>query len=232
MIYALLEAGAQVTALVPAGRNLQISADHKRLRIVEGDAWNLGSLTGRSRGHRAVIHLVGSLHENPARGQSYHRVNVDSLQNITRMAIGDGVPLLVFLSTSGAIWIPGGYRQSKHEAEDYLVRSGMRHTILRTPLAYPRGRLQNPLLIMTSIASSVPLLGRPFSRWAPLPVDILARGIAEVVLAQEWPNAILYGRHMRQLSRQFMTRLQPQTPQTPTLAQQEAEENLPFGWLP
>ncbi len=232
VIHALLEAGVQVTALVPHGRSLQISSDRRRLRIVEGDAWNLGSLIGRSRGHRAVIHLVGSLRENPERGQSYHRTNVDSLQNITRMAIGDGVPLLVFLSTAHAIWLPGGYRHSKHEAEQYLQRSGLRYTILRAPLAYPRGRLQNPLLIMTSVAGGVPLLGRPFSRWAPLPVDALARGIAEVALAQEWPDQILYRRQIHRLSRQYMTRLLPESEPAPAADLAEIEDDLPFGWLP
>ncbi|MBN2471741.1 MAG: SDR family oxidoreductase [Anaerolineae bacterium] len=232
VIFALLEAGAHVTALVPHGRALQINRDRKQLRIVEGNAWNLGSLIGRSRNHRAVIHLVGSVKENPERGQSYHHTNVDSLQNITRMAIGDGVPLLVYLSTSHAIWLPGSYKRSKREAEYYLQRSGMRYTILRAPLIYPRGKLQNPLLIMTSIAGGIPLLGRPFSRWAPLPVDVLARGVAEVALAQEWPNQILFRRQLHKLSRQYMTRLLPQNEQPSAASLAEIEDDMPFGWLP
>lgn len=233
VVYSLLEAGVQVTALVPAGRHLQVGNGNRQLRIVEGDAWNRGSLTGRSRGHSAVIHLVGSLHQNPTRGQSYHHTNVDSLQNITRMAIGDGVPLLVYLSTSGAPWLPSGYTSSKREAEDYLQRSGMRYSIVRAPLVYPRGKLQNPLLIMTSIGGAVPLLGRPLSRWAPLPIDVLARGITEVALSREWANTILYGRQLRQISRTYMTRFAPRLAEPDPLADlEDRDDNAPFGWLP
>lgn len=233
IVYSLLEAGAQVTALVPAGRRLQVNGDRKQLRIVEGDAWNRGSLTGRSRGHSTVIHLVGSMRQNPARGQSYHRTNVDSLQNITRMAIGDGVPLLVHLSTSSAPWLPAGYASSKREAEEYLQRSGMRYTIVRAPLVYPRGKLQNPLLIMTSVGGAIPLLGRPLSRWAPLPVDILARGMTEIALSREWPNTILYGRQIRQLSRTYLARFAPQQARPDPLAElEDHDDNAPFGWLP
>ncbi|GAB4573670.1 MAG: hypothetical protein Kow0077_16790 [Anaerolineae bacterium] len=235
MIYALLRAGVRVTALIPSGRSLQIDNDHALLRTVEGDAWNRGSLTGRSRGHSAVIHLVGSLRETPSRGQTYHRTNVDSLQNITRMAIEDGVPLLIFLSTSYAPWLPAGYKQSKREAEQYLRRSGIRYTILRAPLVYPRGQLRNPLLILTALVGSIPLLGRPASRWAPLPVDVLARGVAETALRREWPNQVLYGHQLRQLGRDYQQRFQQLQvrPTSPVLSDDEDEDdNLPFGWLP
>jgi uncharacterized protein YbjT (DUF2867 family) len=231
VVYALLEAGAAVTALVPTGRTLQLNTRHERLRLVEGDAWNRGSLIGRSRGHQAVIHLVGSVRQDPGRGLSYHHLNVDTLQNITRMAIGDGVALLVFLSAASAPWLPGGYVASKREAEDYLVRSGLPYTLLRAPLAYPRGKLQNPALIMTSIMGAVPFLGRPLSRWAPLSVDVLARAIAEVALAQEWPNRILYGRQLRQLSRAYLARLAPPKSR-PATHLEGGDDSPPFGWLP
>lgn len=232
VVYALLEAGASVTALIPPGRTLQINSRHERLRLVEGDVWNRGSLTGRSRGHNAIIHLVGSLKQNASRGQTYHHINVDSLQNITRMAINDGVPLLVYLSTSSAPWLPANYVRSKRESEQYLQRSGVRYTMIRAPLAYPRGKLFNPLLIMVSIAGGVPLLGRPFSRWAPQPVDILAKGIAESAISGAFPNQIIYGRKVRQLSRAYLQRLMPPPPGAASGQDAPEEFEAPFGWLP
>ncbi len=237
VIQALLEAGAQVTALVPPGIQPRFTAT-ERLTWVQGDVWNRGSLIKRSRGHRAVIHLVGSIRQNPARGQTYHYLNVDSLQNVTRMAIGDGVPRLLFLSAAGAPWLPGNYVRSKREAEDYLGRSGIPHAIIRAPLAYPHGQLHNPLLLLFVGIASIPLLGRPATRWAPLPVDVIGRGIARLALMSEMPAGILYGRHLRRLS-QEMARYRgagggpaPDTPPTLIQVAPPPDHDIPFGWLP
>jgi len=234
VIYALLEAGAQVTAIVPYGRTPPGGASGERLRVVEADVWNRGSLRGRGRGHSIAIHLVGSLRQQPERGKTYHHSNVDSLQNTARMAVEDGVGVLIFLSAAGAPWLPGEYVASKREAERYLQRSGVRWTIVRAPLVYPRGQLLNPLLIMTGIVGGVPILGRPFSPWAPLPVDVLARGLAELALGEPWINRIVYGRQIRQLSRAYVQRRIASQPANQTTANNSLhrQDEPPFGWLP
>ena len=244
VVYALMQAGIPVTALVPPDGTLRISTNDDRVQVIQGDVWNRGSLKGRSRGHHTVIHLVGSIKQQPARGLTYHYLNVDSVQNITRMAIGDGVQQLIFLSAAGAPWLPADYIQSKREAEQYIQRSGIRWTILRAPLAYPRSTLRNPLLIMISLMGAIPLIGRPFARWAPLPVDVMARGIAQLALSDEGISRVLYGRHLRRLSREFAANRAaahaypaqsrqpgPPTPRAiPRLA--DTDDDAPFGWLP
>ncbi len=234
-IDALLEAGAQVTALVPYGKaSLVGAANHPQLRVMEADIWNRGSLRGRGRGHSIAIHLVGSLRQQPERGKTYHYINVDSLQNTARMAIEDGVKLMIFLSAAGAPWLPGEYLHSKREAEYYLQRCGIPWTIVRSPLVYPRGQLLNPLLIMTSIAGGLPVLGWPFARWAPLPVDVLARGLAELALGEPHINRFVYGRQIRQLSRAYLqNRTASRIVNRATLdTSLLPEEEPPFGWLP
>ncbi|NPV67556.1 MAG: SDR family oxidoreductase [Anaerolineae bacterium] len=234
VIDALLEANAQVTAMVPYGKGPLLGAAGGSLRVVEADVWNRGSLRGHGRGQDVVIHLVGSLQQRPERGKTYHHLNVASLQNTARMAVEDGVKLMIFLSAAGAPWLRGEYVQSKREAERYLQRSGIRWTVVRSPLVYPRGRLLNPLLIMSAIAGGIPLLGWPFVRWAPLPVDVLARGLAELALGEPWINRTVYGRQIRQLSRAYLARRTsgPLTGHAAGNTALDIEEEPPFGWLP
>ena len=235
VVYALLQAGAEVTALIPPGAAFRLHDPERQVRLVEGDAWNPGSLTGRSRGHDAVIHLIGSMHQQASRGLTCTHLNFTSLHNITRMAIGDGVPRVLFLSAAGAPWMPGDYIESKREAERYLRRSGVTWTIIRAPLVYPRGRLQNPLLILVALLGAIPVLGRPFTRWAPLPVDVAARGIAGLALDSTRRNQTVYGHTLRQISQQ--QKREHTLAASPALpghgpSSHAPEEEPPFGWLP
>lgn len=235
LVHALIAAGAQVTALIPSqAPPLNIPDPGNRLRQIEGDVWLRGSLSGRSRGHQAVIHLIGSTRQNPAQGKTYQHLNVVSTKNITRMTIGDGVPRLLYLSAASAPWLPHAYIQSKREAERYLQRSGARWTIIRAPLAYPPGRLHNPLLLFFSGLASIPLLGRPFTRWSPLAVNVMARGIAHLTLAEDTSGSIIYGHGLRRYSRQYMPladRLENQE-NTQHPSRQLNNDDTPFGWLP
>ncbi|MFC1959626.1 NAD-dependent epimerase/dehydratase family protein [Chloroflexota bacterium] len=246
VVYALLEAGAQVTALIPPNalvspsvpgspqNPLNIPDPEGRLRQVEGDVWHRGSLSGRSRGHQTVIHLIGSTRQNPEQGQTYQHLNVVSTQNIARMTIGDGVPRLIFLSAAGAPWLPRAYIQNKRAAERYLQRSGARWTTIRAPLAYPAGRLHNPLLLFFSGMASIPIMGRPFTRWAPLPVDVMARGIAQLALDEDSSGTTIYGRDLRRYSRLYTPATSPfeQPANNQQQPRQQNNENTPFGWLP
>ncbi len=232
--YALLEAGAEITALIPPGGDFRLGESAPSVRLVEGDAWNVASLRGRSRGHGTVIHVIGSLRQQPARGLTYTHLNTDSLRNIARMAMSDGVPHLLFVSAAWAPWLPRSYIKSKREAEHYLRRSGLLWTIARAPLVYPRGRLKNPLLLMISLLGAIPLVGLPFARWAPLPVDVAARGIAQAALRADIHGQIIYGPDLRKLSRVMARQRPPQA--APFAAEATAnpvnEDEPPFGWLP
>lgn len=230
MVYALLAEGADVTALVPPDAALPLGqAD--QVRVVHGDAWNPGSLAGRARGHSAVIHLVGSLRQQPARGLTYTHLNVTSLRNIARMAVTDGVPHLLFLSAAWAPWFSPAYVESKREAERYLFRSGIkRWTIIRAPLVYARGGLGNPLLLVMSGLGLVPLIGQPFARLAPLPVDIAARGIARLALDADDGCRTVFGRDLRRLNARSERRLP--APAAALGGSSSGDDEPPFGWLP
>lgn len=200
VVHALVQMGAEVTALVPPGAFFRLNTLGGRVQLVEGDAWSPGALVGRSRGHGTVIHLVGSLRQQPERGLTYDYLNVTSLRNIARMATRDGAPHLMYLSAARTPWLPGGYIESKREAEAHVRRCGLDWTIIRAPLVYPRGHLRNPVLMFFAGLSAFPLFGAPFRRWGPLPVEVMARGLARLALNPDTERGrIVRGGDLRRL---------------------------------
>ncbi len=239
-VLALLEQGLKVTVLVRPDQRQKLADLADRVQIVEGDVWNKASLKGLSRGHGTVIHLVGSTQANPAKGATFHQINVVSTRNVATMAIGDGVPRFIFLSTvNRPLALPAEYVLSKRDAEDYLQKSGLDWTIIRAPALYHGLPSQIALNIMSTFGAIFPL-SLLWGRTMPLPVNVAARGIAQLVIQNEtYQQRTVYAGILRRLSRQAIRQArrngrrvsttQPiQQPQTNTL---EADEP-PFGWLP
>src|SRR4051794_35643742 len=88
VVRALLEQSAEVTVLIKAGSEEKLGALKGRVQVVQGDPWDPASLRGRSRGHAAVVHLVGGLKPNPARGLTFRHLNYISARNVAQMAVG------------------------------------------------------------------------------------------------------------------------------------------------
>ncbi|MGQ9850328.1 MAG: NAD-dependent epimerase/dehydratase family protein [Aggregatilineaceae bacterium] len=235
VVLTLLEAGAEVTMLVQPDQEEKLDTLRPHVRLVTGDVWNLPSLRGRSRGHGVVVHLVGSLHAEPARGLTYHQINLVSARNAISMAVSDGVPHFILLSAaSKPPGVSAEYLRSKREAEDYLRTSGLRWTIIRAPLVFDRGQPGGAFFSALSWIGGLPVLRLLIGRRAPLPVDIVARAIARAALQPDQVrNRRLYASDLRRLGRAN----RPGRPEalSPSLWAKEdgwAEEEVPFGWLP
>jgi len=230
-----------VTLLVRHGVEERLGPLAKRTRWFTSDVWDPASLRGRARGHRAVVHTVGSLVADPAQGLTYHRLNVVSARNATNMAISDGVPNFVLLSAVAAPWITRQYVRTKREAETYAQRVGLRVSIIRAPITYMRGR-PRPLFyrLLTLLGSTPPFSWTSLRRTAPMPTDVLARGIARIALGLETYKPIYYAPDLRR----FNTRpeligqdmdIQALTPQSGDNKGQMIDmldEDTPFGWSP
>lgn len=240
VLAALIDTGADVTVLVKPENEDKLGSLRRHVRLVQGDVWNSASLKGRSRGHGVVVHLVGSVRAQPERGLTFQQLNLVSARNVISMAVSDGVPYFVLLS---AISNPPGisveYLRSKREAEEYLQNSGLRWAIIRAPVLFDRSQRGGTFFTMLSRVGSLPLL-RVFSgRRAPLPVDIAARGIAEVALQAEIPRSRkVYAGVLRRSGRPkrdrrwFHPRLPKVKRQHNTLSAPYQEDETPFGWLP
>ena len=236
---ALLAEGVEVSLLVRPGAEDRLGALTLRTRWWSADIWNPASLRGRARGHQSVIHTVGSMSADPAQGLNHNWLNFVSARNVANMCVSDGCAHMVLMSAARAPWVNNRYIHAKREAEGYMERVGLHPTIVRAPLAYVRGQRRHPFYWLITVLGSVPptsWLG--FGRIAPLPVDILARGVARITLEPQPKKTIYYRRDLRRRltnaeARQFAGRpaddLQPQKPVNPM---DLIDEDTPFGWTP
>lgn len=237
VIRALVEAGADVTVLVLPEHEEKLGPLRRHVRMVPGDVWNPASLKGRARGHGAVIHLVGSVRAQPERGLTFHQLNLVSARNVISMAVSDGVPYLLLLSAAHR---PPGvsieYLRSKREAEEYLRNSGLRWAIVRAPVLFDRMQRGGGFFAFLSRVGALPFLRVFFGRRAPLPVDILARGLARAALQEELPrDRMLYAGDLRRLARvrrERRIRGPRNDPPRDRRREPPLEDEVPFGWLP
>jgi len=199
---ALVLEGAAVTVLVRPGSEdrpsvlLQTLGD--RVRLVTADVWESSSLKGRARGQDVVIHTVGGLNADPIIGLTHHWLNFVSARNVANLCVSAGVPRLILLSTASAPWLVAEYVKAKREAEAYLERVGLKAAIIRAPLIYPRGGRRNPLFALLTLAGSLPpLRWLGLRRSAPMPADILARGVARLALEPRFDKTIYYAGDLR-----------------------------------
>ena len=143
---ALLAEGASVSLLLRPGAEGKLGRLARLTRWSPADVWSPGSLRGKARNHAAVIHSIGSLQADPAQGASYERLNLVAARNVANMCVSDGVERIIYISAARAPWHQRGYIPSKRAAEQYLRRSGLRTTIVRSPLLYARDE-QRPLFL-------------------------------------------------------------------------------------
>jgi uncharacterized protein YbjT (DUF2867 family) len=237
---ALLAEGAQVTLLVRPGAEDRLGPLAQRARWFTADVWNPASLRGRARGHTAAIHTVGSLTADPAQGLNHHWLNFVSARNVANMCVSDGCPHMVLLSTARAPWINRQYVRAKREAEAYMERVGLRATVIRAPLAYVRGQPRHPFFwFITALGSVPPTSWLGFGRVAPLPLDMLARGVARITLDRQPRKALYFAGDLRrrntpQEARRAALRLadEARIRQQPVRPFDLLDEDTPFAWKP
>lgn len=180
---ALLAEGAEVTLLVRQGTEENLGLLRERVRWFVADVWDPASLKGRGRGHQVVIHTVGGMIADPARGLTYDWLNLVSARNIATMCMSAGVPQMVLLSAARAPWVSRSYIRAKREAELYMERIGLQARVIRAPIVYVRGARRHPFYrLMTLLGGLPPFSWLGLSQIAPMPIDVLARGVARLVM--------------------------------------------------
>lgn len=238
---ALLAEGAEVTLLVRPGAEDKLGPLGQRTRWWTADVWDPASLRGRARGHASVIHTVGSMTADPTLGLNHNWLNFVSARNVANMCVGDGVPHMVLMSSTRAPWVNGNYVRAKREAEEYMQRVGLKSTIIRAPIAYLRGKRRHPFYILMTMLGSTPILSWFwFGRIAPMPADMMARGVARITLDTNRTKTIYYAGDLRKRNTAREARRAPPIlpGEKPSATIQNAhpfellDEDAPFGWLP
>jgi NADH dehydrogenase len=198
---AVLADGAEVTLLIREGNAARLGPLAERVQWHVADVWDAASLKGRARGHHTVIHTVGSMTDDPARGLTFQRLNVTSARHVANMCVSDGVSHMVLLSAARAPWVNGQYISAKRDAEAYVRRMGLRASIVRAPLTYVRGT-SRPVFyrLMTLLGTLPPLSWTALGNMAPIPMDVLARGVARLALNPPTGQRIYQARELRRLN--------------------------------
>lgn len=234
---ALLAEGVDVSLIIRDDHVQRLGMLASRVNWSVADVWDMADLKGRARGHTTVIHTVGSMVQDAARGLTYERLNVTSARHVANMCVSDGVQHFVLLSASRAPWINRHYIRSKREAERYVKRVGIKTSIIRAPLTYVRGANRPALYRLLTVLGQNPLLSRtPIGQVAPMPVDVFARGIARIALNVPARTSLYHAHQLRQLNNRAERRGQApdalsalDDTDTPFTA---LDDNTPFGWSP
>ena len=237
---ALLAEGADVTLLVRPGAEDRPGGLAQRARLVSADVWEPSSLKGHARGAQAVIHTVGGMTADAAHGLSFSYLNVVSARNVANMAVNGGAPRVVLLSAVSAPWVPRGYVRAKREAEQYLELIGLQATIIRAPVVYVRGSKRRLFYRAISALGSFPLTGwLGFRSVAPLPLDVVARGVARITLSPRSQKLVYAAGDLR--AHNTPSELRHGYPESGPLADdlmkpvstiQLLDDEVPFGWTP
>jgi uncharacterized protein YbjT (DUF2867 family) len=234
---ALLAEGADVTLLVRPGAEEHLGNLTQRLRWWTADVWNPASLKGRARGQQIVIHTVGGMNADPSQGLTHQYLNFISARNIANLCVSSGVPHMIFMSAARAPWVSRGYIAAKRDAEAYIDRVGLKHTIIRAPIAYIRGTERALFWQLMSLMGGVPPLSwLAFGKIAPIPIDVLARGVARIAVDPRPTRNILYAQDLRRRNTpRELRRVTPliastETPKPSAIA--HLDEDTPFGWTP
>jgi uncharacterized protein YbjT (DUF2867 family) len=136
--------------------------------------------------------------------------------------------------------VSADYIAAKREAEDYMERVGLRATVIRAPLVYARGAQRHMFYrLMTLLRVLPPFSWLGFRRIAPMPVDILARGVARITLDPKANKKIYYAPDLRRRNsareiRQGISFKPNEMGQQLQLTHpvQLLDEDAPFGWTP
>ncbi len=183
----LIEHGHTVACLVrgSSAARLQplIQSNPGMVESVPGDCLEVSSFLEAMRGCQAVIHLVGIIREIPARNITFERLHVEATRNVVRGAVQTGVSRFLHMSALGArASAPSRYHQTKFQAEQLVLQSGLKYVIFRPSIIFGRGdQFVNVLSGMVRRFLPAPVLGDGRVRFQPVAVENVAEGFVRAL---------------------------------------------------
>ncbi|HAY22951.1 MAG TPA: nucleoside-diphosphate sugar epimerase [Desulfobacterales bacterium] len=181
----LLAHNHQVRCLVRPGSEKKLGAAPE-VEFAPGDVTRPESLPSAVQGCDAVVHLVGIIREFPSRGITFQKMHFEATQNIVEATKKANIRRYLHMSALEAKPAPvAGYHQTKQQAEEYVMASGLTFTIFRPSIIYgPGDAFINLFKDQIKRLSLVPVIGDGRYQIQPVPVWVVAQGFA---LALETP---------------------------------------------
>ena len=151
----------------------RLGAERVRVQIALGDLADPPSFRNALRGVKAVVHLAGSLRDQPA--GSIEELNGIATWRLVEAAERAGVEHFVFTSALGAsAHSRSRFLRAKALAEQAVVESGLRHTIVAPSITYAPGDHLTTVLGRLAWLPVVPLSGRGRAQFQPIWADDVA----------------------------------------------------------
>lgn len=179
----LIDAGYEPVCLVRPGSEpkLKLTAPGK-IRLVPGDLFDQQSLANALQDCDAVIHLVGIIRENRGKGNTFPRIHINGTQNLLEAAKKAKVMHFIHMSALGArANATSPYHQTKYEAEQLVVHSGIPYTIFRPSVIFgPDDEFVNMLAGLVRLPVT-PVLGDGSYRLQPVSRQTVAEVFTEAL---------------------------------------------------
>jgi NADH dehydrogenase len=186
VVQALRAEGHAVRCLVRRGSEHNLRG-LEAIERVQGYVLAPKTLEDGIAGCDAVVHLVGIIREDPARGVTFERVHVQGTLNVLSAAADAGVRRVVHMSALGTrAAARSRYHQTKWAAEEAVRGSALPWTIFRPSIIYGRGDgFISMLAAMIKRYPAVPVIGDGRQRLQPIPVEQIATAFARAVTLSE-----------------------------------------------
>lgn len=142
------------------------------------DYQDIDSLTAALQGCDTVIHLAGILIES--RHSNYATANIAATEAVATAARQAGLKQIIFISVVNAdAQSSNAYLRSKGVGEVMVQESGLKATVLRTPMLLGPGTAGAASLLGTAGGPTAKILGGGNYTMRPLDVDDLCRAIIQ-----------------------------------------------------
>lgn len=162
----------------------------KHVRFVAGDINKPETISSAFEDVQIVIHLAAEI--NPRDGDAFFRTNVVGTQNVVALSQNARVRRFLLLSSFDVGHSPSTrYSESKRQAEEIVMNSGLDYFILRPTVIYG-GEGTTPVSQLASLVMRspfVPVVGAGKQKIQPLHVDDLV-GIIFQALSAPYGNAV------------------------------------------
>jgi NADH dehydrogenase len=161
--------------------HLQPLGEVGQIVVQSVDSGDEAALTALLKGSRAVVNLIGILHETQK--QRFEQVQGELPGRIARAARAAGVERMVHLSAIGADpQSPSAYGRSKAQGEQAVKSALPTAVILRPSIVIgPEDDFFNRFAAMARISPALPLIGGGKTRFQPVYVGDVAQAIVRAI---------------------------------------------------
>lgn len=170
LVDALVDKGMRPVTLVRPGSEAKLR-HRDACKVINGNIADDDAVAATVAEADAVIYSIGILRESPSKGITFESLQFDGVRRVVDAAKAIGIQRFVLISANGIDVGDTPYQQTKRDAEQYLVESGIGATILRPSVIFgdPRGRMEFATQLYADVIK--PPLPAPLFYPGLLPVD-------------------------------------------------------------